>query len=289
MRRKLIWGAIVFGAIYYVIAFFVGEDTTVGEAMGLSGIGAGLGRSIDIVATIALGLGVVNLFYVHGANIWKRRAEWPLSLLVFATFATVVSFLVWEGQIKQRETQLIEKTRPALNAYREAAAIEDPQERSAALASLTEQELAQVRAYYAYQAEYHFKPKTFYLESVISPLAATVMALLGFYITYAAYRAFRVRSLEATVMMLSAAIMIIGSDAIGGWCSVTINWMIGREAAEAWLVDLPFWADFDNRVMMSGMQRGLWIGISIAIIAASLRMLLGFERGVIEVRSGGDS
>ncbi len=94
------------------------------------------------------------------------------------------------------------------------------------------------------------------------------MALLGFYITYAAYRAFRVRSLEATVMMLSAAVVIIGSDSFGGWLTG------GR---------LTAWADFDNRVLNSGMQRGLLIGIGVAVIAGSLRMMLGLERGILDV------
>ena len=93
------------------------------------------------------------------------------------------------------------------------------------------------------------------------------MALLGFYITYAAYRAFRIRSMEATVMLLSAAVVILGSDAFGTWLTG------GR---------LTSWADFDNRVLNSGMQRGLLLGISVATVAACIRMMLGLERGILD-------
>lgn len=97
------------------------------------------------------------------------------------------------------------------------------------------------------------------------------MALLGFYITFAAYRAFRIRTLEATVMMLSAAVVILGSDPLGGAVSQGV---------------LTDWADFDNRVINSGMQRGLKLGIAVAAIAVSLRILLGLERGIVDVRQG---
>lgn len=291
MRQKLIWLAVVFGASFYVLAFFVGEETTVGQALGIKTIDVGLARSINVVATIALGLGIVNLFIVHGTNIWKRKAHWPMSVVVFLVFATVTAFLVWESRIAQHETDLRERTAPAIEAYQAAAAIDDPVERDRAFGEISAADMALVREYYAYQSEYHFKPRTFYLESIINPLAATVMALLGFYITYAAYRAFRIRSLEATVMMISATIMILGSDPVGGWLSMLVHQPFGytdpKVVADSWFW-LPTWADFDNRVMMSGMQRGLAMGISIATIAAATRMIMGLERGVMEARGGGD-
>jgi len=288
MRQKLIWAAIVLGASYYIFAFFVGEKTAAGEALRLTDIRVGLTDAFNVIVTMALGLGAINLFHVHGGNVLKRRAGWPISIVVFVTFFTVVSFLVWEARLEKQESGLTARTQKALQIYRDVAAIEDPVERDRAFAALDDVQLALAREYYAYEATFHFKPRTFFLDSFISPLAATVMALLGFYITFAAYRAFRIRSLEATVMMISATLMVIGSDAIGGWLSAGLNTLLGRGPSEAWLIHLPLAADFDNRVIMSGMQRGLWIGISIAIIAAGLRMLLGLEKGVIEVRSGGD-
>jgi len=288
MRQKLIWMAIVFGAVFYILAFFVGEDTWVGEKLRLSPINDGLSNSINVVATMALGLGVINLFYVHGGNVLKRKEGWPLSIVVFATFGIVFTFMIWEKGIEATESALQARTQSALAAYRAAAEIKEPVARDQAFGALSADQMAMVREYYAYNSTYHFKPRTFYLESFINPLAATVMALLGFYITYAAYRAFRVRSLEATVMMISATIMILGTDPVGEWLSDGLNRLIGVDPGGVTLLDLPFWADFDNRVMMSGMQRGLWIGISIAIMAASLRILLGLEKGVIEVRSSGD-
>jgi hypothetical protein len=42
------------------------------------------------------------------------------------------------------------------------------------------------------------------------PLGSSMFSILGFYITYAAFRSFRVRSIESAVMMLAALVIILG-------------------------------------------------------------------------------
>jgi hypothetical protein len=282
MRRKLIWAAIICGAGFYIFAFFAGDKTWLAEKLRLRDVETELSRGINVLITMAIGLGIINLFYLHGANLLKRRKEWPFSAVVFVTFGVVTGFLLWQYRINELERGLQAETAEAVSAYTAAFAVEDPTARDRALQQLPEQERELAQRYYEYQATYRFQPRKFYLDTFISPLAATVMSLLGFYITYAAYRAFRIRSLEATVMMLSAALVIIGSDPLGNWLSLALNSWLGG----ATVIHLPNWADLDNRVMNSGMQRGLWIGISVAIIAVSARILLGFEKGLLEVRRG---
>jgi len=46
----------------------------------------------------------------------------------------------------------------------------------------------------------------------LTSLNATMFSLIAFYIVSAAYRAFRVRSVEAGVMMITAAIIMLGSS-----------------------------------------------------------------------------
>jgi len=284
----MIWLAVVLGASYFIISFAVGEDTAVGQSLGLASIRNVLNRAMSIVLTMALAIGVINLFQAHGATILRRRRGWGFSLVLFVTFFSVLGFMVWEYRLERAERRLAERTQAARAAYEAALCSADPHERQQALAALTPADRALLHEYYTYHQTYHFRPRTFYLQYFINPLAQTVMALLGFYITYAAYRAFRLRSLEATVMMLSAAVMILGSDPVGGWLSAAFNRLLGADPTADWWVNLPAWADFDNRVMMSGMQRGLAIGIAVATIAAGLRILLGLEKGIIQVRPSGE-
>lgn len=281
MRQRLIWLAIVGGAAFYVFAFFVDNETSLGRMLRLTTIETGLATGISVVTTMAIGLGIINLLSVHGANILKRKQDWPLSVVVFVTFFMVVAFLLWQHRIDSRGRALDAEVQTALAAYREAFELDDPVARDRALGAMDPEDLELANRYYAYQATYRFEPQKFYLEYFINALAPTVMSLLGFYITYAAYRAFRIRSLEATVMMLAAAIVILGSDAIGGWISSVLNAAFGGRE----IIWLPHWADLGNRVMNSGMERGLAIGIGVAVIAVSLRILLGFEKGLTEVRT----
>ncbi len=284
MRSRLIWLAIFVVAVFYLGVYIVGHQTAAGQYLRLEHAETSLAQAINIVATMAIGLGIINLFHVHGKNIAGRKKDWMFSVVVFITFFTVAGFLAWESRIDATERALESRTAAAVTEYRQACEIADPVERDRAIGALPASQMSLAREFYEHQAAYHFRPREFYLTSFINPLAQTVMGLLGFYITYAAYRAFRVQSLEASVMMVSAAIVILGSDAIGGWFSAVCNGVFGGNP----IVDLPRWADLDNRVANSGMQRGLWIGISIAIVAVSLRTLLGFEKGMIEVRRSGD-
>lgn len=283
MRQRVIWLAIVVAAFFYIFAFFVDETTPAGQKLHLTDIRTGLSTSISVLTTMAIGLGVINLFYVHGGNVIRRRKDWGFSVVVFATFFLVLGAMLWQYRLNAEHAALNVEAEAALNSYRAAFELEDPVARDRALRAFAPDELRLVSRYYEYEATYRFEPLKFYLNHFINSLASTVMALLGFYITYAAYRAFRIRSLEATAMTLAAAIVILGSDPLGGWLSCGLNWPFGGRQ----IVWLPHWADLGNRVWNSGMERGLAIGIGVAVIAVSLRIILGFEKGLTEVRGGG--
>jgi len=275
------WLAIVFGAGFYILAFFVGDDTPTGRVLYIGDIRLGLSNAINVVATMAFGLGIINLVWIHGANIIRRKKGWPFSVVAFLAFIVSATLLMWQYAIDVPRRQLETQASPLVKKYTAAFELSDPVARDAALRQFSPDELNLVNRYYTQQVAYQFQPRMFFLEAIYNPLVSTVMALLGFYITYAAYRAFRIRSLEASVMMLSAAVVVLGSDPGGGWLGAQFNHLLGRE-----VVNLPLWADLDNRVLNSGMQRGLGIGIAVAVIAVSLRIFLGLERGLINVSGG---
>lgn len=269
MRRRLLWLAIAVPALLY-LAFFAGEGLAAlgWRTAGLERTQTVVSQAIPILAALALGLGVINLCSVNGANIARRRKGWPYSVIVFVSFGAIGGALAWQfARIDPEQSALQQATDDAWKRLGEAQRIADVAERNRALAALTADDWAAIRRRQAWEDEYRFDPRRFCYQYINIPLASTVMALLGFYITYAAYRAFRIRSTEATVMMASAAVVILGSDPVGGWVSQGT---------------LTMAADFDNTVLNSGMQRGLWLGIHVATIVVCLRMFLGYERGVID-------
>jgi len=105
-------------------------------------------------------------------------------------------------------------------------------------------------------------------------LDAAMFALLAFYIASAAYRAFRVRTVEAALLMISALIIMLGFVSFGvsltSWIKPHSGWAYFRiENISLWLL---------NWVNMPG-QRAVAIGVQVGAVAMALRLWLSLERG----------
>jgi hypothetical protein len=98
--------------------------------------------------------------------------------------------------------------------------------------------------------------------SVIVPLQSTMFALLAFFIASAAYRAFRARTLEATLLLIAAIIVMLGRVPLG----------------EALWDKLPLISDWIMDVPQTAAKRGIFIGTYLGAVAMSIRIILGIER-----------
>ena len=98
---------------------------------------------------------------------------------------------------------------------------------------------------------------------ILSPLMAGQWAFLGFYVASASYRAFRARNLDATVLLISAVLVMLGAAPVGAviWNQFPV--------IQRWLLNVP---------NVTG-QRGIVIGAAIGSFVTGLRVLLGLERG----------
>jgi hypothetical protein len=99
--------------------------------------------------------------------------------------------------------------------------------------------------------------------SVLSPLSAAMFALIAFYLGSAAYRVFRARSMDATILLIACVLMMLGQAPIGA-----LIWN-KFPAVSGWLLEVP------NNVG----QRAIMMGAAIGAFATSLRILFGIERG----------
>ena len=99
------------------------------------------------------------------------------------------------------------------------------------------------------------------------PMMATMFGILAFYIASAAYRAFRARSAEATILLLTATLVML--------------WLVpmGEAFLRSIHVALP---ELINTYVMNGVnmavQRGIIIGAALGAASMSLRIILGIER-----------
>ena len=111
-------------------------------------------------------------------------------------------------------------------------------------------------------------------EFIFQPLAATMFALLAFYVASASYRAFRAKNTEATILLGAAFIILLGRTAIGDYAT---GWF--PESMDAFTI--PHLADWImNKPNLSG-QRAIMIGIALGIISTSLKLVLGIERSYL--------
>ncbi len=103
---------------------------------------------------------------------------------------------------------------------------------------------------------------------LMSPMMATMFATLAFYIASAAYRAFRARSVEATLLLVTATFVMLWRVPMGEWFLNLFTW-----------IDIPYLL---NTYIMGGInmavQRGIIIGAALGAASMSLRIILGIER-----------
>ncbi len=109
---------------------------------------------------------------------------------------------------------------------------------------------------------------------IIVPITATMFALLAFYVASAAFRAFRAKNLEASLLLGTAFIILLGRSYAG-------TMLTGWYADELPGLTLPGLTDTIMGVFNTAGQRAIMIGIALGIAATSLKILLGIDRSYL--------
>jgi hypothetical protein len=107
--------------------------------------------------------------------------------------------------------------------------------------------------------------------SIMTPLNATMYALLAFFVASASYRAFRAKNREATILLVAAFVILLGRTAFG---TMLTAWMPDSMS----LLQIPNLAIWLMATPNLAGQRAILIGIGLGVVSMSLRILLGIER-----------
>jgi len=102
-------------------------------------------------------------------------------------------------------------------------------------------------------------------QNIIVPLDSAMFSLAGFFMASAAYRAFRARSREASILLVAAVLVMLGQAPIG-----EVFWS-GIPRISQWILDVP----------NTGGVRALIMGIAIGMVSLTIRMLMGHEKGYL--------
>ena len=114
----------------------------------------------------------------------------------------------------------------------------------------------------------------FAYEYAMKPLTATMFAMLAFYVASAAFRAFRAKNIEASLLLGTAFIILLGRTPAG-------------VALTAWFPDAIGGLRIDSltvyimSVFNTAGNRAIMIGIALGIASTSLKVLLGMDRSYL--------
>ncbi len=131
---------------------------------------------------------------------------------------------------------------------------------------------------------------TLLFDYTLIQLDATMFSLIAFYIFSAAYRAFRIRSIEASILMFTAMLVMIGivplgkliSDSIGLPAVQTAEMRTNPFMLENILYNLrlPQIAGWIQETLNAPVQRAIEFGVGIGALAMAIRLWLSLERGI---------
>ncbi|RPI85597.1 MAG: hypothetical protein EHM42_06610 [Planctomycetaceae bacterium] len=107
-----------------------------------------------------------------------------------------------------------------------------------------------------------------------NPLTATMFALLAFYVASAAFRAFRLKNTEATLLLLTALVVLLGRTYAGTRLTQSVP-------DEYSALTFPGLTTIIMGVFNTSGQRAIMIGIALGVAATSLKVLLGVNRSYL--------
>jgi hypothetical protein len=256
LRRYVVGFFCFLGGSFYVAEFLwpkpLGADTaTEIPANAVEQVGFVLanslqdvGRIANAVAALLIGLGIMSILRVHTNRIRRRTENWQFSivLLTSAVVMAVIGFSDWYVRT-----------------------FNDPDGR------LNE------------SANWLFvnRANDFLFEGIYQQMDAAMFSMIAFFILSAAYRAFRIRSVEATVMMASALILML--NLMGGlsfaWGTVIDNAVNGGAPHFLLNFKLTEIAGWLRNNMQVPAIRAIEFGVGIGALAMGLRIWLGIEKG----------
>lgn len=108
-------------------------------------------------------------------------------------------------------------------------------------------------------------------DTIYSPMSATMFALLAFFIASAAFRAFRVRTLEALWLAAAALIVMIGRVPIGDALTGFLPHWMQLSTIQEWIMEVP----------QNAAKRAILMGAALGVMATGLRVILGIERSYL--------
>lgn len=259
-RRAIVGGATFIAGAYWVLYYLWPQsisrgplDVPVGT---VESVGFWLEDAKPIVSVFAqvitaflLGLGVYSLLRIHLGRLFKKQKDWEFSLVLLVCIALMATF----GYADWRARTFLEGkeglTDPANWGFIQYA-------------------------------------RDFFFDGMLQELDAAMFSIIAFFILSAAYRAFRIRSVEATILLSAALIVMLSLMGAVAYVWGELMLTLGGGNPDSFVTnfglrEISMW--LQNYVQTPSL-RAIDFGIGVGALAMGLRLWLSLERGGIGAR-----
>ena len=252
LRRPIVVSVTFLAGFYYVLFWLwprpvelspeeVPNNTVESIGRWLADGVPGVSTISQTLAALLLGLGVYSVLRLHLNRLLKKQKDWIFSLVLLLSMVTMIAV----GYRDYWETTM------------------NPN-----LANRT-----------SWEGTQYFKD--FLFDGMLQAMDAAMFSIIAFFILFAAYRAFRIRSVESTVLLATALIVMLAL--MGGveyWVSETVIRGItggdsGHFMANFALAEVRAW--IAGNVQGPAIQALAW-GIGIGALSMGLRLWLSLEK-----------
>ena len=255
LRRPVTWFFTFLAGGFYVLIFFypspiarqegqIARNTGEQFSFWLEDALPKVADVSNILAAFLLGLGIFSLLTIHITKVVKKQKDFAYSivLLVGMLAMTVFGYADYYQRSQDKAFKLEDPANWGIMQY----------------------------------------GKDLLFNGFVQQMDAAMFSIIAFFILSAAYRAFRVRSVEATILMATALIMILS---IMG--AVDFAWGSGIDAIThkdpgSFLNNFKISevANWIKNTLQVPSLRALDFGVGLGALAMGLRLWLGLEKGV---------
>lgn len=268
-RRWVVWTLTFLSGAFYVVlwawpvpinrqATDLPRDGVESVGFWLSDASSRVGDVSNILTAMLLGLGIYSLMRIHVGKIMKRQADRGFSVVLIVSMLAITVFGYWDWITREFG------------------------DKTGLLNDMVNWGPANLG-------------KDLLFDGFLMQMDSAMFSMIAFFILSAAYRAFRIRSVEATVLMASALILMVSLLGMAtfmwnhGVSNIALSMHLPQanpdvnEASYLNSFKLTSIATWVKNYMQVPALRAVDFGIGLGALAMGLRLWLGLEKGGVSV------
>ena len=251
MRRPIVAAFTFLAGLFYVVLYFWPSPVNRGPSDlprdFVESVSFTLEDAVNVVVPITnilsaflLGLGIYSLFRIHFRKVVHAQKDWGFSVVLLVSMFLMIVFGYWDWLTTRGPNEILMEN----------------------------------------QANWGFANygRDLLFNGLLQQMDAGMFSIIAFFILSAAYRAFRVRSVEATILLITALIMML--SLMGAVTYFVASKVLGDPAPNSMLYNftLTSVASWIKDTFQTSSLRGIDFGVGIGALAMGLRLWLSLEK-----------